>query len=52
MPADMWIPLLIMMLGFYFLLAVLVIMRSRCEIIDRERRSRWVKDIASTAKGA
>ena len=51
MPADMWVPLLVMMLGFYFLLAVLVIMRSRCEIIDRERHSRWVKDIVAAEKG-
>ena len=51
MPADMWVPLLVMMFGFYFLLAVLVIMRSRCEIIDRERHSRWVKDIVAAEKG-
>lgn len=45
MPADMWLPLLIMMLGFYCLFAVLVILRARCEIIDRERRSRWVQTL-------
>ena len=50
MPADMWIPLLIMMLGFYCLFAVLVILRARCEIIDRERRSRWVKELILATK--
>ncbi|MBV1874219.1 MAG: heme ABC transporter permease [Gammaproteobacteria bacterium] len=47
MPEDMWVPLLVMMAGFYALLAVMIIMRTRCEIIDRERRSRWVKALVS-----
>lgn len=50
MPEDMWVPLLVMMAGFYALLAVMIIMRTRCEIIDRERRSRWVKALVSGEK--
>ena len=47
MPPDMWIPLLICVLGFYVLFALLLLMRTRCEIIDRERRSKWVRLMAS-----
>lgn len=46
MPPDMWIPLLICVLGFYVLFALLLLMRTRCEIIDRERRSKWVRLLA------
>lgn len=47
MPADMWVPLLITVLGFYGLFFLLMLMRTRCEIIDRERKSKWVRQLAS-----
>lgn len=45
MPADMWVPLLIMVAGFYCFFTVVLLMRARVELLDRERRTGWVKDI-------
>ncbi len=45
MPPEMWVPLLITLLGFYVLFALLLLMRTRCEIIDRERSSKWVRQL-------
>jgi len=43
MPASMWLPLLVMVLGFYLLFALLVVRRMRVEIISREWRTQWVR---------
>lgn len=45
MPPEMYLPLLVMLLGLYCLFAALVILRSRHEILRRERRSQWVRAI-------
>lgn len=45
MPAEMWVPLLIMVVGFYCFFAAVLMMRTRVELLDRERRTGWVKDI-------
>ena len=45
MPPEMYLPLLVMFLGLYALFATLILMRSRQEILQRERRSQWVRDI-------
>jgi len=45
MPPEMYLPLLVMLLGFYCLFAALVIARSRHQILRRERRSQWVRAI-------
>jgi len=45
MPAEMWVPLLIMVAGFYCFFTVVLLMRARVELLDRERRTGWVKDI-------
>lgn len=45
MPAEMWVPLLIMVAGFYCFFAAVLIMRARVEVLDRERRTGWVKEI-------
>ena len=37
------------MAGFYCLFAVLVIMATRCEILRREQRSRWVRSLVTEA---
>lgn len=45
MPAEMWMPLLVMVLGFYCFFAVTLMLRLRNEILRRERRSSWVRDL-------
>ncbi len=45
MPSEMWVPLLVMVIGFYCFFAVAMMLRLRNEIIQRERRSSWVRDL-------
>ena len=45
MPAEMWVPLLIMVIGFYCLFSVSLMMRTRNEILYRERRASWVREL-------
>jgi heme exporter protein C len=45
MPADMWLPLLLMVAGFYCFFAVVLLLRTRVELLERERRTGWVKEI-------
>lgn len=45
MPSEMWVPLLVMVIGFYCFFAVAMMLRLRNEIIQRERRSGWVRDL-------
>jgi heme exporter protein C len=45
MHASMWQPLVVMICGFYVLYAALLIQQVRVEILLRERRTRWVRDI-------
>jgi heme exporter protein C len=49
MPPEMWIPLLVMVLGFYFLFFSLWMMRIRVEIINREFRTDWVKMLVAAS---
>ena len=42
MPVEMWLPLLIMLLGFYCLMSVLLMLRLRNELLEREKRTGWV----------
>jgi len=44
MPADMWVPLLLSVLGLYLLFGWLACLRMQTEILFREQRTRWVKD--------
>jgi len=44
MPMEMWLPLLIAVIGFYCLVAGLVMWRMQSEILLRERRTQWVKE--------
>ncbi|WP_106477583.1 heme ABC transporter permease [Phytohalomonas tamaricis] len=46
MPAEMWLPLLVMVLGFYMFFAATVTFRTRNEILRRESRTRWVRELA------
>jgi len=43
MPAEMWIPLLIMVVGFYGFFTTVLFMRMRLEILRREAKTSWVK---------
>lgn len=45
MPAEMWLPGLIMVVGFYALFGALMFSRIQSEIIYRDRDSRWVRDL-------
>lgn len=46
MPASMWLPLLFSVLGFYLFFAAHTLTRTRNQLLKREARSRWVKEIA------
>ncbi len=43
MPVELWLPLLVMVVGFYCFFAVSLMLRLRHEILRRERRSSWVQ---------
>ena len=43
MPAEMWLPLLISLLGFYLLTAALTLWRIETQIMQSEARSEWLK---------
>ncbi|WP_447553854.1 heme ABC transporter permease [Vreelandella sp. EE22] len=45
MPASMWLPLLIMLVGFYSFFIALTLMRTRNEILRREGDKRWVRTL-------
>jgi heme exporter protein C len=45
MPPEMWIPLLIMVIGFYCFFAVVLMSRARTEVLRREKKAEWVKTI-------
>ena len=44
MPAEMWLPLLIMVIGFYLFFFVAWMLRIRTEILHREIRTQWVRE--------
>ena len=44
MPAEMWMPLLIMVVGFYLFFFVAWMLRIRAEILHREIRTQWVRE--------
>jgi len=43
MPVEMWLPLLVLVLGFYCFFAAVLLMRMRLELLKREARSSWVQ---------
>ena len=45
MPGEMLAPLLISMLGIYLFFACTVLMRARTEIMVRERKSQWLREV-------
>lgn len=46
MPVEMWLPLLVMVLGFYSFFIAVTLTRTRHEILSRESRKRWVQALA------
>jgi len=51
MPAEMWVPLLLSVLGLYLLFGWLACLRMQTEILVREQRTRWVKDHVMAGRG-
>lgn len=49
MPTEMWLPLLIMVVGFYGFFIALTLTRTRSEILRREANTRWVKALLEEA---
>jgi heme exporter protein C len=45
MPAEMWLPLLVMVIAFYGFFVVSLMQRLRNEILWRERRTGWVREL-------
>ncbi|MEQ9544914.1 MAG: heme ABC transporter permease CcmC [Marinobacter sp.] len=45
MPVEMWVPLLLSVLGLYLIFGWFACLRMQTEILIRERRTRWVKDL-------
>ena len=53
MPAEMWLPLLVNVLGFYSFVAAVVLAGLRNEILERESDTAWVRDwLARTQPGS
>ena len=45
---SMLIPLLLMAVSFKLYYAMVVLMRARCEVLERERHTSWVKELAGS----
>jgi heme exporter protein C len=45
MPMEMWLPLLLVVLGLYLLFGWLAFVRMQTEILYRERKTHWVKTL-------
>lgn len=46
---EIWVPLVIMIFAIYLFFAVALILSTRNEILQRERRAQWVQDLVRTA---
>jgi len=51
MPPEMYLPLIVMLVGFHVFFAACLLARTRNEILYRERRSQWVRDIVRKNAG-
>jgi heme exporter protein C len=45
MPAEMWVPLLLSVIGLYLVFGWLACLRMQTEILLREQRTRWVQEL-------
>ncbi len=50
MPMEMWVPLLLSILGLYLLFGWLACLRMKTEILVREQRTRWVKELVMAGR--
>ncbi len=50
MPAEMWLPLLVMALGMYCFAGHNILSRMRLSILERESKTRWVRDLLTETK--
>jgi heme exporter protein C len=48
MPVEMWSPLLVMVIAFYLVFGVVLILRLRNEILEREHKTNWVRKLIET----
>jgi heme exporter protein C len=48
MPADMLVPLLVMLLGFTLFFAAVLLVRLRAEILRRERSASWIREVVAS----
>ena len=46
-PPEVWVPLLVMIGAVYVFFVISLILRTRNEILQRERRSQWVVDLVA-----
>jgi heme exporter protein C len=52
MSMEMWLPLLLCVLGFYCFLGAVLLYRMRTEVLKREARSSWVRaEVARLVEG-
>lgn len=51
MHIDMFLPLLVMIVGFYLFYAVALILHTRSEILRRERKTAWVRELVEPRAG-
>ena len=51
MDADMRIPLFAMLIGFTLLFGAMLARRLRTEVLYRERRTRWVRELVLSPEG-
>ncbi len=49
MPASMWVPLFVNIIGYYAAAAYLVLALMRGIVLNRERRARWVREVVDLA---
>lgn len=47
MPAEMWIPMLVAIIGSYLFFGALLMLYTRVEILIRERRASWVQQLVT-----
>lgn len=45
MPMEMWLPLLVMVIGYYAFFFTVWMMRMRAEVLHRENRTGWVRNL-------
>lgn len=49
-PPEVWVPIVIMVAAVYLLFVISLILRTRNEILTRERRSQWVTDLIARSQ--